>query len=103
MNAAQHLLVFVVRAYQLVISPAKNAVFGPLARCRFEPTCSQYAREAVCQHGALRGSWLAVCRLCRCHPWGGAGYDPVPPSAADRQDRCCAESGSLPGRLAGGR
>jgi putative membrane protein insertion efficiency factor len=82
-NPAQHLLVFAVRAYQIVISPVKTAVFGPLARCRFEPTCSQYARESVQVHGALRGSWLAVRRLCRCHPWGGEGHDPVPPAALD--------------------
>jgi putative membrane protein insertion efficiency factor len=46
--------------------------------CRYVPSCSQYAREAVETHGALRGSWLAVKRLARCHPWGGHGHDPVP-------------------------
>lgn len=46
--------------------------------CRFHPTCSAYALEAIEMHGAMRGSALAVKRLCRCHPWGGAGFDPVP-------------------------
>jgi hypothetical protein len=77
-NAAQHILVFALRVYRWVLSPAKAAVFGPLARCRFTPTCSGYALEAVQTHGALRGTWLAACRLCRCHPWGGCGPDPVP-------------------------
>jgi putative membrane protein insertion efficiency factor len=61
-----------IRGYQLLLSP----VLPPA--CRYLPTCSDYAAEAVQRHGALRGSWLAVCRLARCHPWGGSGYDPVP-------------------------
>jgi hypothetical protein len=78
MNPAQGILVLLVRAYQRLVSPALTVVFGPLAGCRFEPTCSQFALEAVEKHGAVRGSWLASRRLCRCHPWGGCGYDPVP-------------------------
>jgi uncharacterized protein len=55
-------------------------VFGPMGLgCRFQPTCSQYALEAIQQHGSIRGCGLALGRLCRCHPWGGSGYDPVPP------------------------
>lgn len=46
--------------------------------CRFTPTCSQYALEALRRHGAIKGSWLTIKRLLRCHPWGGSGYDPVP-------------------------
>ena len=46
--------------------------------CRFTPTCSQYALEALRRHGAIKGSWLAIKRLLRCNPWGGSGYDPVP-------------------------
>ncbi len=61
-----------IRLYQLLISP----LLGP--RCRFQPTCSQYAAEAIARHGCLRGGWLALRRLLRCHPWGGQGYDPVP-------------------------
>lgn len=61
-----------IRFYQLCISP----MLPP--SCRFTPTCSQYAIEAVMRHGLLRGAWLAIRRILRCHPWGGSGYDPVP-------------------------
>ncbi|HEV3176415.1 MAG TPA: membrane protein insertion efficiency factor YidD [Stellaceae bacterium] len=61
-----------IRSYQLLISP----VLGP--SCRYLPSCSDYAAEAIERHGALAGTWLAVRRLARCHPWGGSGYDPVP-------------------------
>ena len=67
-----------IRGYQLLISPVLSLFFGPNAGCRFEPTCSQYFLEAVEEHGALRGSWLGVRRILRCHPWGGQGIDPVP-------------------------
>ena len=66
------MLLVVIRLYQLFVSP----LLGP--RCRFTPSCSNYAVEAVTAHGAFAGSWLALRRLLRCHPWGGAGYDPVP-------------------------
>jgi putative membrane protein insertion efficiency factor len=62
----------VLRAYQLLISP----LLPP--SCRYLPTCSDYAIEALAQHGPLEGSALALRRLARCHPWGGSGYDPVP-------------------------
>jgi uncharacterized protein len=62
----------VVRAYQLLVSP----LLPPA--CRYLPSCSDYALEALAQHGALRGTGLALRRLSRCHPWGGGGYDPVP-------------------------
>ena len=62
-----------VRFYQYCISP----LLPP--SCRFVPTCSAYAVEAVMVHGVLRGGWLTLRRLARCHPWGGSGYDPVPP------------------------
>lgn len=69
----KRLLIGLVSLYQYLISP----LLGP--RCRFHPSCSHYAIEAVQSHGALRGSWLAVRRLGRCHPWHPGGYDPVPP------------------------
>ena len=65
-------IVLLVRGYQRFISP----VLPP--SCRFAPSCSQYALEAVQRHGALRGSWLAIRRVARCHPWNPGGYDPVP-------------------------
>jgi uncharacterized protein len=58
-----------------------------LPRCRFYPTCSQYARDAIVKHGATAGSWLAVRRLCRCHPFGGHGFDPVPEATSTRRSR----------------
>jgi hypothetical protein len=72
------LLTALIRAYRLFISP----VLGP--RCRFYPSCSAYGLEAVQSFGALKGSWLIVKRIGRCHPWHSGGYDPVPhrPAAA---------------------
>jgi uncharacterized protein len=77
-NPAQHILIFTVRLYRGTISPAKLFIFGPTGSCRFEPSCSAYALEALRAHGVLGGSWLVVRRICRCHPWGGCGHDPVP-------------------------
>jgi putative membrane protein insertion efficiency factor len=78
-NPLQHILVVGVRLYQWTLSPLKVYLFGPGGRCRYTPSCSAYALEAVRTHGALAGSWLALKRLGRCHPWGGCGDDPVPP------------------------
>ncbi|MDW8370335.1 MAG: membrane protein insertion efficiency factor YidD [Geminicoccaceae bacterium] len=61
-----------MRAYRLLLSPVR----GP--SCRYLPTCSEYALEALERHGAWRGGWLALRRVARCHPWGGSGFDPVP-------------------------
>ena len=66
------LLVWILRGYQLAISPMLGQ------NCRFYPSCSQYAIEALRTHGAARGSWLAARRVCRCHPWNDGGHDPVP-------------------------
>jgi putative membrane protein insertion efficiency factor len=68
----RRLLLGSIRLYQLTLSPWLGRT------CRYEPTCSAYAMEAIETHGARRGVWLAVKRIGRCHPWGGAGYDPVP-------------------------
>ena len=65
-------LKFLIRGYQLAISP----LLGP--RCRFYPSCSHYAMEAIETHGALRGTWLAINRISRCHPFHEGGFDPVP-------------------------
>lgn len=65
-------LILPIRFYQRFISPLTPP------SCRFTPTCSQYAVEALQKYGPLKGLWLAVRRLLRCHPWGGSGYDPVP-------------------------
>jgi uncharacterized protein len=73
------ILILALRLYQAVFSPALTILFGPLGMgCRFTPTCSQYALEALQTHGVRRGVWLALRRLGRCHPWGGHGLDPVP-------------------------
>jgi uncharacterized protein len=68
----RHLLAGLVRGYQLVISPALPP------SCRFTPSCSQYALEAIMRHGAVKGTWLAARRLVRCHPFHPGGFDPVP-------------------------
>jgi len=74
--------------YRMAISP----MLGP--RCRFLPSCSAYAAEAITRHGALDGSILAVGRVCRCHPWGGSGYDPVPAVPRWRQRHGAAGTGA---------
>lgn len=65
--------ILLIKFYQVCISPLKG---GPT--CRFTPTCSQYALEAIRKYGPFKGGWLALKRILRCHPWGGSGYDPVP-------------------------
>jgi len=72
MSLLARLLLVVVWLYRLIVSP----LLGP--SCRYQPTCSAYAAEALRRHGGLRGGWLAIRRLARCHPLGGAGFDPVP-------------------------
>ena len=78
MTPLAHLVALPVRAYRLLLSPWIGH------SCRYQPTCSAYALEALERHGAIRGGWLALRRIGRCHPWGGSGYDPVPGSGEGR-------------------
>jgi putative membrane protein insertion efficiency factor len=73
----RRLLMASIRVYRSAISPLTPP------SCRYTPTCSAYALEAVERHGSLRGGWLALRRILRCHPWGGHGFDPVPPAIDD--------------------
>lgn len=73
-------LQLLIRFYQLVISPFFKVFDLIGAGCRYEPTCSEYCRQALEQHGILKGLWLGLKRIARCAPWGGMGYDPVPPA-----------------------
>ena len=99
-SAASRALVLLIRGYQLGISP----ILPP--SCRFYPSCSAYALEAVQVHGALRGSWLALRRLSRCHPFHAGGLDPVPPrqarAASGDSRREPADSDQSARELAGG-
>jgi uncharacterized protein len=78
MKVGRQFIIALVQAYRWLLSPMQTVLFGPWQGCRYEPSCSAYAMQAVSRHGVWHGSWLAGRRLCRCHPWGGAGYDPVP-------------------------
>lgn len=79
MSPLAYLLSLPVRAYRLILSPWVGY------NCRYQPTCSAYALEALAKHGAIRGGWMAAKRIVRCNPWGSCGYDPVP----DKPDTSC--------------
>ncbi|MEP5612833.1 MAG: membrane protein insertion efficiency factor YidD [Cyclobacteriaceae bacterium] len=68
----RQIFILPIQLYQAIISP-----YFPSA-CRFTPTCSHYAKDAIIKHGILKGTWLGIKRIGRCHPWGGSGHDPVP-------------------------
>jgi len=92
---------FLIRIYQCTFSPLLTLICGPGSGCRFTPTCSAYFLEAIETHGVARGSWMGLKRLARCQPWGGCGYDPVPPPekelriVAAHGDKLAAQTGSL--------
>ena len=71
-----------LKAYKTTLSPLIGR------QCRYLPTCSEYAAQALKDHGPLKGSWLAVGRICRCNPFGGSGYDPSPPPPEPRKWKC---------------
>lgn len=87
----KYVLIALLKAYRFAISPLYGQV------CRYHPTCSAYALEAVQSHGALRGTWLAARRVARCHPWAAGGYDPVPArmNRAPKNRRSSMHSSSL--------
>ena len=70
-NMLKNILIFLINIYQ------KISRYTPKV-CRFHPTCSQYTKEAIIKYGAIKGSWMGLKRICRCHPWNEGGYDPVP-------------------------
>jgi hypothetical protein len=92
MSPAAWLLKGLVQLYRYTVSP----YLGPV--CRYMPSCSEYALDALSSHGAVRGGWLAARRVLRCHPWGGSGWDPVPaPGDGKRHDahhRSCGCAGT---------
>jgi uncharacterized protein len=90
-NPAKSGIIGFLKLYRTFISP----IYGQV--CRFYPTCSAHALEAVERHGAVRGSWLAARRLARCHPWNPGGYDPVPPTDVDQCGDVVHVSANQPG------
>lgn len=87
MTPGARLLSWPVKGYRLIFSPWVGF------NCRYHPTCSAYALEALERHGALRGGWLALRRIGRCHPWGGMGVDPVPEPGAKRKRPITPDTG----------
>lgn len=81
MRVLQHILMGAIRLYRWLVSPVLTALFSPDGLCRYNPSCSEYALQAIQIHGPFRGSWLAFKRILRCNPWGSFGFDPVPPKA----------------------
>ena len=76
LDPARRLALATLRLYRAVLSPMLMGLYGPA--CRFEPSCSEYAHQAIAEYGVLRGTMIAARRLARCRPLGGHGYDPIP-------------------------
>ncbi|MFN0125263.1 MAG: membrane protein insertion efficiency factor YidD [Verrucomicrobiales bacterium] len=89
-------LIGLLRFYQIVISRPLHWLGGPTAGCRFTPTCSQYCLDAIRSNGSLKGLWLGLRRIARCHPWGGHGHDPVP-APRDGSPPCASPTGHASG------
>ena len=80
-----------IHFYQRILGPMMKFTAGPSAGCRYTPSCSNYFLQAVEVHGPFFGSWYGICRIFRCHPWGGCGYDPVPsPGTPESAKNSCA-------------
>ena len=86
MNIAQFAVTKLIRGYQLTLSPLIGW------HCRFEPSCSEYMKQAVIEYGAIKGVIMGIKRLARCHPWGGHGYDPVTGNSGHEQDQSSTSS-----------
>jgi putative membrane protein insertion efficiency factor len=87
----------VIRFYQRILNPMLKVTAGPTLGCRYTPSCSHYFLQAVELHGPFVGSWYGICRIFRCHPWGGSGYDPVPlRDTAEIDSNSCSCHGKLP-------
>jgi putative membrane protein insertion efficiency factor len=84
LRVAVFICVSLIRMYQLIISPMKLFLFGAQSSCRFYPTCSSYAKDSFLRFGVVKGAYLTINRVCRCHPWNEGGVDPVPSKECDR-------------------
>ena len=84
LKVAVFVCVSLIRMYQLIISPMKLFLFGAQSSCRFYPTCSSYAKDSFLRFGVVKGAYLTINRVCRCHPWNEGGVDPVPSKECDR-------------------
>ena len=83
----------IISIYQIILSPDRGVLRRRVRTCRFFPSCSEYAAEAVALHGVLRGGWLGIRRLLRCHPWNAGGFDPVPATLDHERRRSRARAG----------
>jgi len=85
MSVRERIIVGLHCGYKCAVSPALHAIAGTTSACRFQPTCSEYAAIAMSEYGAVRGSWMTILRLLRCHPFYRGGFDPVQPNPQKHQ------------------